>query len=258
MTEEPTVGRSELPERLILVVDDDAAVARIVERVLATGGLSAKSVGSADEARRAVEAGGIGLAIVDLTLPDGDGLVLTRWIKEHTDLGILILSARGDTTERIVGLEIGADDFLGKPFEPRELLARVRAVLRRTKPRPLPSSPASSAGDESVYEFDGLKLSVDRRTLHDRGGNPVELTNAEFGLLRALVEHPNRVLSRDQLLDLTHGERTSAFDRSVDVQVARLRKKIERASAEQQVIKTVRGAGYILAAKVRRGAPAPR
>lgn len=245
------------PTRL-LVVDDEAALREPLADYLSRQGFVVSQAASAAQARTLLRDETPDLVLLDIMMPGEDGLSLCRHLVEARAIPTIFLTARGEATDRIVGLEIGADDFLGKPFEPRELLARVRAVLRRTKPRPLPSSPGSSAGDESVYEFDGLKLSVDRRTLHDRGGNPVELTNAEFGLLRALVEHPNRVLSRDQLLDLTHGERTSAFDRSVDVQVARLRKKIERASAEQQVIKTVRGAGYILAAKVRRGAPAPR
>ena len=191
---------------------------------------------------------GIDLVIVDLGLPGIDGLTLTRTMKERSDVGVIILTGRGDTTEKIIGLEIGADDYVTKPFEARELLARVRSVLRRVDKNDGPDEVASSS-----YRFAGWTLDVLVRSLTSAAGEVVDMSSGEFNLLRAFVEHPNRVLSRDQLLDLTHDTDTPAFDRSVDVQIARLRKKIEADPQNPQLIKTVRNAGYIFAAKVASG-----
>ena len=188
------------------------------------------------------------MAIVDLMLPDTDGLMLTRKLKEHSDIGVVILSGRGETTEKIIGLEIGADDYLSKPFEPTELLARVRSVLRR-----LGQDKTDSLSIEStIFSFDDWRLDLTARTLTSPKETPVELSSGEFNLLRAFVEHPNRVLSRDQLLDLTHANDTPAFDRSVDVRVGRVSKKIEVDPQTPKFIKTIRNGGYMFAATVAR------
>ncbi len=188
----------------------------------------------------------VDLVVLDLGLPGVDGLTLTRSLKERGEVGVIIISGRGETTEKIIGLEIGADDYLGKPFEPRELLARVRSVLRRLAAPAEPAQPANSGS----YRFEGWQLDVLVRSLTSPDGDPIGLSSGEFSLLRAFAEHPNRVLSRDQLLDFTHGMDTPAFDRSVDVQIARLRKKIEPDAQKPTFIKTVRNAGYIFSVKV--------
>ncbi len=232
----------------ILVVDDDPDVRDIVERCLKDSGYQVWTCEDGSRVFDIVSEKGIDLAIVDLVLPDTDGLMLTRKLKEHSNIGVVILSGRGETTEKIIGLEIGADDYLSKPFEPRELLARVRSVLRR-----LGSDKTDTASVETtVFSFDDWRLDLTARTLTSPKGKPVELSSGEFNLLRAFVEHPNRVLSRDQLLDLTHANDTPAFDRSVDVRVGRVRKKIEVDPQNPKFIKTIRNGGYMFAATVAR------
>lgn len=159
---------------------------------------------------------------MDLILPDTDGLSLTRKLKEHSDVGVVILSGRGETTKKVIGLEIGADDYLAKPFEPRELLARLRSVLRRLEPK----APKKEV-DFSGFEFEGWKLDTSAQKLESPDGKPVDISSGEFMLLQVFVEHPNRVLSREQLLEFTHRSYTPAFDRSVHVQIMRLRKKLK-------------------------------
>jgi two-component system OmpR family response regulator len=195
-----------------------------------------------------VQSNNIDLAIVDIGLPGADGLTLTRSLKESHDIGVIILSGRGDTTEKIVGLEIGADDYVTKPFEPRELLARVRSVLRRLNTLEKPASESSM-----THYFMGWKLDLMVRSLTSSDGEAMDMSSGEINLFKAFIEHPNRVLSRDQLLDYTHDVDTPAFDRNVDVQIARLRKKIEVEPQNPQLIKTVRNAGYIFTAKVTHG-----
>ena len=232
----------------ILVVADDPDVRDIVERCLVDSGYRVWTCEDGSRVFDIVNEKGIDLAIVDLMLPDTDGLMLTRKLKEHSDIGVVILSGRGETTEKIISLEIGADDYLSKPFEPRELLARVRSVLRR-----LGQDKTDSLSIEStIFSFDDWRLDLTARTLTSPKGTPVELSSGEFNLLRAFVEHPNRVLSRDQLLDLTHANDTPAFDRSVDVRVGRVRKKIEVGPQTPKFIKTIRNGGYMFAATVAR------
>ncbi len=230
----------------ILVVDDDPDVRDIVERCLSDAGYQVWTHEDGSKVFDAVSEHGIDLAVIDLVLPDTDGLMLTRKLKEHSDIGVVILSGRGETTEKIIGLEVGADDYLSKPFEPRELLARVRSVLRR-----LGQDPAAEASAEMMtFTFEGWCLDVTARTLTSPNDEPVELSSGEFNLLKAFLEHPNRVLSRDQLLDFTHANDTPAFDRSVDVRVGRVRKKIEVDHQNPQFIKTIRNGGYMFAGKV--------
>ncbi|MBT3305519.1 MAG: response regulator [Alphaproteobacteria bacterium] len=236
------------PSARVLVVDDDPDVRDIVERCLVDAGYKVWTCGEGGTVLDLIQEHNINLAIVDLMLPDTDGLTLTRSLKEHSTIGVIILSGRGDTTEKIIGLEIGADDYLAKPFEPRELLARVRSVLRRL----VQPSPTASSVETSAFSFEGWNLDISARTLTSPEGGPIELSSGEFNLLKAFVEHPNRVLSRDQLLDFTHANDTPAFDRSVDVGVGRVRKKIEPDPQNPQYIKTIRNSGYMFAANVTR------
>jgi two-component system OmpR family response regulator len=183
--------------------------------------------------------------ILDLMLPGEDGLSLCRWLRHDSQLPIIMLTAMGEETDRIIGLEMGADDYLAKPFNPRELLARIKAVLRRTG-RPQASEGAAAR----ILTFEGWRLDLSRRQLNEPGGALIELSAGEFDLLVALAEHPQRVLTRDQLIDLARGRAATPFDRSVDVQVSRLRRKMEHDPKNPTLIKTVRSGGYIFSAVV--------
>lgn len=229
----------------ILVVDDEPDICTVVEFALGDAGYDVHTHGRGDGVLEIVQEKNIDLVVLDLGLPGVDGLTLTRTLKERTEVGVIIVSGRGETTEKVIGLEIGADDYMAKPFEPRELLARVRSVLRRME-----RSEDVQKSDSVVHEFEGWKLDVMVRSVTSPDGHPISMSSGEFNLLRAFVEHPNRVLSRDRLLDFTHDTDAPAFDRSVDVQIARLRKKIEPDPQNPSFIKTVRNAGYIFAAKV--------
>ncbi len=241
----------------ILVVDDDPVVRALVSRCLEDAGYRVTALDAGDRVMATVAEQDFALAVVDLTLPGVDGLTLTRQLRARSEIGVIILSGRNEPTERIVGLEVGADDYVGKPFEPRELLARVRSVLRR-RPRGDEKPATEAAGtDASVYAFDRWRLDLARHELRcgERATDTestVALTSGEFALLRVLVEHPNRVLGREQLLDYLHGNDAPAFDRSVDVRIRRLRQKIETDPANPRLIKTVRNGGYMLTATVRR------
>lgn len=240
----------------ILVVDDDPDVREVVEDCLEGDGYDVAPVSTATEAMKTLDDGDIDLAIVDLGLPDQDGLSLTREIKSRSGIGIIILSGRSDTTERVIGLEVGADDYVTKPFDPRELLARVRSLLRRLEPRDGAGAPAAGGVADGTdlgaetYVFEGWSLNPATMKVVAPDGSEPRLSSSEFGLLQAFVEHPNRVLSRDQLLDMTRGNDMPAFDRSIDVQITRLRKKIELDPKNPAFIKTVRNRGYLFAAKV--------
>lgn len=233
----------------ILVIDDDPEMLDTVEFLLCEAGYNVTGAQSGEQAIAAFDGRDFDLAIVDLRLPDTDGLTLTRNFKEKSDIGIIILSGEGKATDRVIGLEVGADDYLAKPFYPRELLARVRSVLRRADHHTEVSDPQTQ-----IYTFEGWKMNVPGMELTSPGGQVVQLTTGEFVLLRAFIENPNMVLSREQLLDHTHQNYTPAFDRSVDVQLGRLRKKIEDNPGSPQFLKTVRGAGYVFAAAVTRSA----
>ncbi len=231
----------------ILIVDDDREIRDLTGRYLGKHGFRVESAADAKAMDRLLRDGRFDLIVLDLMLPGEDGLSICRRLRVSTRIPILMLTAVAEDTDRIIGLEIGADDYLTKPFNPRELLARIRAVLRRAEGQGSAADPV-----EGVLTFSGWKLDPARRELRDPDGVLVELTAGEFGLLTALVERPRRVLSRDRLLDLTRSRDAQPFDRSVDVQVSRLRRKIEADPKNPEMIKTVRSGGYIFILPVER------
>ena len=228
----------------ILVVDDDREIRDLLNRFLVKHGLRVSTARDGVEMSRILDGAAIDLVVLDLMLPGEDGLSLCRKLRSTTNLPVIMLTAMGEDTDRIVGLEMGADDYLPKPFNPRELLARIKAVLRRVQSLPA----ASPKGDTA--KFDGWTLDLGSRRLTSPQGEEVELSTGEYDLLLAFATHPRRVLSRDQLLDLARGRTAAPFDRSVDIQVMRLRRKIEADPKEPRLIKTVRGGGYMFAAEV--------
>ena len=236
-------------DKHVLVVEDDSDIRALIQHSLSRSGFRVTAVASGAKVKPALAAGDVDLVVVDLGLPDADGLTLTRQIREHFSVGVIIVSGRGETTDRIIGLEVGADDYLAKPFEPRELVARVRSVLRR-KEEQRESTPVEDR--LPTFEFNGWKLDCSARSLFQPDGTTAPLTSGEYKLLEVLVARANRVLNRDQLLDLTSMNDAPAFDRSIDVQIGRLRKKLGDNSKDPQLIKTVRNGGYIFVAKVDR------
>ena len=232
----------------ILIVDDDREIRDLLARFLAKHGHRVEVAADGRAMRKALEEWRIDLVVLDLMLPGEDGLVLCRRLRAESNIPVIMLTAMGEDIDRIVGLEIGADDYVPKPFNPRELLARIKAVLRRTGETPAVAGTAERDG--SALGFAGWRLEPAARRLTAPDGTGVELTAGEFELLAALVEHPQRVMSREQLLDLTRGREAAPFDRSIDVQVSRLRRKIETDPAKPELIKTVRNGGYVFAAAV--------
>jgi two-component system phosphate regulon response regulator OmpR len=229
---------SPAPER-VLVVDDDPALRELLDEYLSANGMVVEAVHDGAAMRRALQAGMPGAIILDLMLPGEDGLSLARELRTHSDVPILMLSARGEEIDRVIGLEVGADDYLAKPFGPRELLARLRALLRRHRALAgAPQAPPRLAG------FGPFQLDLAAHRLL-RDGAEVRLTSAEFDLLRVFVERPNRVLSRDELISQLKGYERDAFDRSVDIRVTRLRRKIEADPAAPVFVRTIRGEGYL-------------
>ncbi|CAA7622111.1 response regulator [Magnetospirillum sp. SS-4] len=241
----------------ILVVDDDQEIGALLKEFLGMQGFMVTTVGDGAAMRKAVEAGRIDLVILDLMLPGEDGLSLCRFLRAATRLPVIMLTAMGGETDRVVGLEMGADDYLAKPFSTRELLARIKAVLRRVNDRGQPEGEAAlaaprDAAHRDVMHFAGWTLDSGRRQLRSQDGVLVEITGGEFDLLMAFLLNPQRVLNRDQLLDLTRGRVAGPLDRTIDVQVGRLRRKLEVDPKTPELIKTVRGGGYVLATEVRR------
>ena len=230
----------------ILVVDDHNDIRNLLSRYLVKNGLRVSTADDAAAARRILGQAGIDLVVLDIMMPGEDGLSLCRYLRESTELPVILLTAMAEDTDRVVGLEIGADDYVTKPFNPRELLARIKAVLRRTNSLPPVREPAS----EGRVSFDRWILDRTRKELIDEAGTSVPLSSGEYRLLMVFVERPNIPLNRDQLLDLTRGREAAPFDRSIDNQVSRLRKKIERDPARPELIQTVWGAGYSFVAKV--------
>lgn len=227
----------------ILIVEDDAEIRNLLRNYLSQQRFRVRDADGGVAFDRSVQLHGLpDLIVLDLMLPGEDGLSICRRLRAHSTVPVIILTARGDDIDRIVGLEVGADDYLPKPFNPRELVARIRAVLRRAKTLTLQA--------ENQVRVGAFDVDLDSRTVYGPDGAPIDLTGAEFDLLICFIERPNRVLSRDQLMDWTRGRRADVFDRTIDVQVSRLRKKLDVGG--EPLIKTVRNAGYILAATVRK------
>jgi two-component system OmpR family response regulator len=238
---------SVLPARHILVVDDDSQLREQVVGYLTEHGFQLHAAGDAAAMEAELAAAPIDLIVLDVMLPGEDGLAICRrFANGEGGPPIIMLSAMGEDTDRIVGLELGADDYLAKPCNPRELLARVRAVLRRNEQRSV------SAGVGAGCEFAGWRLDLVRRELRSPQGVVVNLSSGEFSLLRAFVERPQRVLTRDQLLEFARGPDSDAFDRAIDVQISRLRRKLDDGGGGQDLIRTIRNEGYMFTAKVKR------
>ena len=227
---------------IVIVEDDPVTRAKLAAYFIAEG-YQVSEAADGEQMRSIIEQRPADLLLIDVNLPGEDGLKLTREQRERSDAGIILVTGRTDTVDRIVGLEIGADDYLGKPFNPRELVARIRAVLRR-QAEPQPQTTSSKR-----YRFEGFAVDPALRQVVSPDGAEIDLTGAEFDLLQVFLDRPGRVLSRDQLLDLTRGRDGEVFDRSVDVLMSRLRRKLTGAGAGQ-VFKTVRNGGYQLAVKV--------
>jgi two-component system, OmpR family, response regulator len=230
----------------ILIVDDDAEIRTLLGTYLTRNGLKTTTVGDGKAMWRALDASHFDLVVLDLMLPGDDGLTLCRDLRAQSDLPVIMLTARGEETDRIVGLEMGADDYMPKPFSARELLARIKAVLKRVR-----SLPPNMRPDESrELAFAGWTLDTVHRHLVSPEGVIASLSGAEYRLLRIFLAHPNRVLNRDQLVDMTQGREADPLDRSIDVQVSRLRHRLADDPKDPQLIKTVRGEGYVLAVPV--------
>ena len=232
----------------VTIVEDDPDVRAILARSLNGDGYQVTALESGAGIEEVLSSNQVDLVIIDIGLPDIDGLTITQRIRRHSDVGIIIVSGRGDLADRVVGLEIGADDYVTKPFEPREILARVRSVLRRGR-RHADAPPQADTG-HVVFKFGEWAFDVTAQALSGADGRPVPLTSGEFRLLEALVTRAGRVLSRDQLMDVCYGNDSPAFDRSIDVCVARLRKKLNDNPRNPATIRTVRNGGYIFAARV--------
>ena len=234
----------------ILIVDDDDKIRRMLRRSLEDEGYRVSEAVDAEAVNRQMAAARIDLVTLDLNLGSSDGLTIARELRRISNVPIIIITGKGDVIDRIVGLEIGADDYVSKPFHLREVLARVRSVLRRHEGNSGAAKPASSDPGESSFSFDGWVFSPGRRELLAPGGVLCALTTGEFDLLAMFVARPGRVLTRDQIMDVLKGNDWAPNDRSIDNQIARLRKKIEADPADPRIIKTVRGAGYSFSARV--------
>jgi two-component system OmpR family response regulator len=229
----------------ILIVDDHREIRELLAKFLTRNGLRVSVASGGVEMRQQLRAGAPDLIVLDIMMPGEDGLTLCRQVRQDSDIPIVLLTAVSEETDRIVGLELGADDYVTKPFNPRELLARIRAILRRSS-----SGRSTAVAGDKRFGFDRWVLDGARRVLTDAKGEEIPLGTAEYRVLQALVSRPGIVLSRDQLLDITAGRSAQLFDRSIDNLVSRLRKRIERDPQHPQIIKTVWGDGYVCAAPV--------
>ena len=238
---------AEPPPARLLIVDDESSLREPLAEYLSRQGFAVAQAASAADARSQLRGEVPDLVLLDIMMPGEDGLSLCRHLVESRQIPTIFITAKGEATDRIVGLEIGADDYVVKPFEPRELVARIRSVLRRAAR----GGPAAAV-DNEVFEFEGWTLDPLKRRLTDADGSVVAISSAEFRLLLAFLEHPRQVLDRDRLLDMVQGREAHLFDRAVDNQVSRLRRKIEVDSRNPQLIQTVWGGGYMLAAEVHR------
>jgi two-component system OmpR family response regulator len=232
----------------ILIVDDDREISTLLAEYLEKNGYRAVTAGDGKAMSKALQETRVDLIVLDLNLPGEDGLTLCRNLRTHSNVPVVMLTARGEPLDRILGLEMGADDYLPKPFEPRELFARIRSVLRRTHALP----PNLQGSHPQHMHFAGWTMDFTARHLINPDGVVVALSGAEFRLLKIFLDHANRVLSRDQLLNLTQGRDADPFDRSIDLQISRLRQKLGEDARAPQIIKTVRNEGYVLATTVAR------
>ena len=229
----------------ILIVDDHREIRELVSRALTKEGFRVSSAGDGKQMRKLLADAHIDLILLDLMLPGEDGLSLCRGLRAESDIPIIMLTAKGEEVDRVIGLEMGADDYLPKPFGSRELIARIKAVLRRS-----PETRRDAQPKAKLFRFAGWILNVETRALMRDDGVVVPLSTGEYDLLLAMVERPRRTLTRDQLLDLARGRSANALDRSIDTQISRLRKKIETDPGEPVLIKTVWGGGYVFTASV--------
>ena len=231
-----------MESKKILVVDDDPKLLDLVIKFLTREGFQVDGVGGGKAMDRYLANHSVSLIVLDLMMPGEDGLSIARRLRAHDTVPILMLSAKGEDIDRIIGLEVGADDYLSKPFNPRELLARIKAILRRTQE--LNQQSDAGVQQSRAFPFGDYLVNLTTQSL-SRNGEPVKLTSGEFSLLEVFVEHPNRMLSRDHLIELIKGYERSPFDRSIDVRVTRLRKKLEDNPDQPKFIRTVWGRGYI-------------
>ena len=226
----------------VLVVDDDRSIREMLEEYLSSEGYQVVTAEDGAAMREVIERSAPDLVLLDLKLPQEDGLSLARYLRERYDVGIIMVTGAGGVVDRIVGLEVGADDYVAKPFDPRELLARIKSVMRRMHARP--ASPARS-GERSLVPFGSCRLDLESHQLFDGDGAEIPITSMEFDLLKVFVENPGKALSRDRILTLTKNREWDPYDRSIDIRVARLRRKVEADPENPQVIRTVRGVGYM-------------
>jgi len=238
-----------VPRPHLLVVEDEEEIQLLIERYFGNNGFRVSIAPDGMAMREVIRREDVDLVLLDLGLPREDGFALCRYLREHWHGAVIMVTGRSESVDRVVGLELGADDYVTKPFDLRELLARVRSVMRRMLPAPVE---AVASPDEAWLGFAGFRLSTRTRVLLDAGGAEVALTSGEHDLLCVLLDHPNRVLSRDQLMGYMHGRDAGPYDRAIDVQIGRLRRKIEQDPAHPQLIKSVRGAGYLFTAQVQR------
>jgi two-component system OmpR family response regulator len=231
----------------VAILDDDEDVRELLQRYLQQNGFETHGAVDAAGLFRILEEHDIDLVVLDLMMPGEDGFQVCRRLRASSKIPIIMLTARKDDVDRIVGLEMGADDYVTKPFNPRELVARIRAVMWRVHAG---AAPEGSSAHKLQYRFDNWNLNTATRTLRDTAGNEVELSGGEFALLMVFLHNSGRVLNRDQLFDLTRGRSSTPLDRSIDIQVSRLRRKIEPGDGPPRLLKTVRGAGYVFTPKV--------
>ncbi len=229
----------------IVVCDDEPDIRDMVREYLERQGFRVTPAENGAVLRKLTAQHEIDLVVLDITMPGEDGLSLARFLRQSTEVGIVMLTASGETVDRVVGLEMGADDYLSKPVDLRELLARIRAVLRRVSRERVQAIARTDGKTAGRARFGDCMLDLDSHKLFGRDGNEIAITAMEFALLKTFAEHPNRVLNRDQLLEYAHHRTWDPFDRSIDIRISRLRRKIEKDPAKPQVIKTIRGTGYL-------------
>ena len=243
---EPNAGTDRVLQPHLLIVDDDPEICALILRYFGGNGFLVSAASDGAAMRMTIAEQAVDVVLLDLGLSGEDGLELMRYLRAHWTGAIVIVTGRGEPVDKVVGLELGADDYITKPFDLRELLARVRSVLRRISP------PQTRSTDGNAMEFAGFRFDAQMRSLRGQDGDEIQLTTGEYELLVAFLSAPGRVLSRDQLVSQLHGHEAGPFDRSIDVQVGRLRRKIERDAANPELIKSVRGAGYVFTPRVQR------